>query len=95
MSVQAIKDKLKLGIHVIMVGFAIRGIMHGHLDMCGLPVRPFEHRGEVKADVKRRAPGSILGTVPWLTAFIAGVSFLQSCRSSTSSRRIGANLRLT
>jgi hypothetical protein len=55
MSMQAIKDKLKLGIHVIMVGCAIRGITHGHLDMCGLPVRPFEHRGEVKADVKRRA----------------------------------------
>jgi hypothetical protein len=49
MSMQAIKDKLKLKIHVIMVGRAIRGITHGHIDMCGLPVRPFEHRAEVKA----------------------------------------------
>jgi hypothetical protein len=54
MSMQAIKDKLHLKIHVIMVGRAIRGITHGHLDMCGLPVRPFEHRG-VKAAAKPRA----------------------------------------
>ena|ERR1700744_259976 len=53
MSMQAIKDRLKLKIHVIMVGRAIRGIAHGRLDMCGLPVRPFEHRGEVKS-VKAR-----------------------------------------
>lgn len=53
MSMQAIKDKLGLKIHVIMVGRAIRGITHSHLDMCGLPVRPFEHR-EVKAAVKPR-----------------------------------------
>ncbi len=57
MSMQAIKDKLHLKIHVIMVGRAIRGITHGHLDMCGLPVRPFEHR-EVKAAVKPRAAKS-------------------------------------
>ena len=49
MSMQAIKDKLGLAIHVIMVGRAIRGITHAHLDMCGLPVRPMEHRAEVKA----------------------------------------------
>jgi hypothetical protein len=54
MSMQAIKDKLHLKIHTIMVGRAIRGITHAHLDMCGLPVRPFEHR-EVKVAVKPRA----------------------------------------
>ncbi len=54
MSMQAIKDKLKLDIHVIMVGRLVRGITHAHLDMCGLPVRPFEHRGEVKAAAKPR-----------------------------------------
>jgi hypothetical protein len=52
MSMQAIKDKLKLKIHTIMVGRALRGITHGHLDMCGLPVRPFQHRAEVKAAAK-------------------------------------------
>jgi hypothetical protein len=41
MSMQAIKEKLGLQIHQIMVGRAIRGITHAHLDMCGLPVRPF------------------------------------------------------
>jgi hypothetical protein len=55
MSMQAIKDKLKLGIHVIMVGRLVRGITHGHLDMCGLPVRPFEHRSEVKAKPRVKA----------------------------------------
>jgi hypothetical protein len=55
MSMQAIKDKLGLTIHVIMVGRAIRGITHGHLDMCGLPVRPMEHRAEVKVAPKPRA----------------------------------------
>ncbi len=55
MSMQAIKDKLHLKIHTIMVGRALRGITHAHLDMCGLPVRPFEHRGEVKAAAKPRA----------------------------------------
>jgi hypothetical protein len=55
MSMQAIKDKLKLKIHVIMVGRAIRGITHSHLDMCGLAVRPFEHRVEVKAAKPRAA----------------------------------------
>jgi hypothetical protein len=59
MSMQAIKDKLKLKIHTIMVGRAIRGITHSHLDMCGLPVRPFEHRAEVKAAVKPRAAKSV------------------------------------
>jgi hypothetical protein len=52
MSMQAIKDKLGLKIHVIMVGRAIRGITHSHLDMCGLPVRPFTHRNDVKAATK-------------------------------------------
>jgi hypothetical protein len=28
-----------LKIHTIMVGRAIRGIIHDHIDMCGLPVR--------------------------------------------------------
>jgi hypothetical protein len=55
MSMQAIKDKLHLKIHTIMVGRALRGITHSHLDMCGLPVRPFEHRAEVKAAAKPRA----------------------------------------
>jgi len=55
LSSQAIKDKLKLGIHVIMVGRLLRGITHGHLDMCGLPVRPFEHRAEVKVTKPRAA----------------------------------------
>jgi len=54
LSMQAIKDKLHLKIHTIMVGRALRGITHAHLDMCGLPVRPFEHRGEVKAAAKPR-----------------------------------------
>jgi hypothetical protein len=54
MSMQAIKDKLNLKIHTIMVGRALRGITHAHLDMCGLPVRPFEHRAEVKAAAKPR-----------------------------------------
>jgi hypothetical protein len=61
LSMQAIKDKLKLGIHVIMVGRAIRGITHGHLDMCGLPVRPFEHRGEVKAKPRVKAAAKSAG----------------------------------
>jgi hypothetical protein len=52
LSMQAIKDKLHLKIHTIMVGRALRGITHAHLDMCGLPVRPFEHRAEVKAAAK-------------------------------------------
>lgn len=55
MSMQAVKDKLKLGIHVIMVGRLIRGISHGHLDMCGLPIRPFVPRDEVKAAKPRLA----------------------------------------
>jgi hypothetical protein len=60
---QAIKDKLHLGIHVIMVGRLIRGISHGHLDMCGLKVRPFEHRdgdkpAAKKATVKKAATQS-------------------------------------
>jgi hypothetical protein len=48
MMVQAIKDKLGLKIHTIMVGRAIRGITHGHLDMCGLPVRLFETKAAAK-----------------------------------------------
>jgi hypothetical protein len=55
LSMQSIKDKLHLKIHVIMVGRAIRGITHSHLDMCGLPVRPFEHRAEVKPASKPTA----------------------------------------
>jgi hypothetical protein len=55
MSMQAIKDKLHLKIHTIMVGRALRGITHAHLDMCGLPVRPFEHRAEVKAKPRAKA----------------------------------------
>lgn len=54
MSMQAIKDKLHLKIHMIMVGRLVRGITHGHLDMCGLPVRPFQHRAEVKEAAKPR-----------------------------------------
>jgi len=55
MSMQAIKDKLHLGIHVIMVGRAIRGITHSHLDMCGLKVRPFVHREDTKPAAKKRS----------------------------------------
>jgi hypothetical protein len=54
MSMQAIKDKLGLKIHVIMVGRLIRGISHGHLDMCGLKVRPFVHREDTKPAAKKR-----------------------------------------
>jgi hypothetical protein len=63
LSMQAIKDKLHLKIHTIMVGRALRGITHGHLDMCGLPVRPFEHRGEVKAAAKPRAKAARPSTI--------------------------------
>jgi hypothetical protein len=56
MSMQAIKDKLGLAIHVIMVGRAIRGITHGHLDMCGLPVRPMEHRTETDVRTGQSKP---------------------------------------
>jgi hypothetical protein len=56
MSMQSIKDKLHLKIHTIMVGRAIRGITHGHLDMCGLPVRPFQHRSEIKASATPTRP---------------------------------------
>jgi hypothetical protein len=61
MSMQAIKDKLHLKIHTIMVGRLIRGISHGHLDMCGLPVRPFLHRVEVKAKPRVKAAGKAAG----------------------------------
>jgi hypothetical protein len=54
MSMQAIKDKLHLKIHVIMVGRAIRGITHAHLDMCGLPVRPF-NSGDAKPSANKTA----------------------------------------
>jgi hypothetical protein len=62
-SMQAIKDKLNLKLSVIMVGRLIRGISHGHLDMCGLKVRPFEHRdgdkpAAKKATVKKAATKS-------------------------------------
>ncbi len=55
MSMQAIKDKLGLKIHTIMVGRAIRGITHAHLDMCGLPVRPFEHTAPIQRRLERKA----------------------------------------
>lgn len=55
LTMQEIKDKLGLKIHIVMVGRAIRGITHGHLDMCGLPVRPFGTKGP-KAAKKPAAP---------------------------------------
>lgn len=58
MSMQAIKDKLGLEIHVVMVGRAIRGITHAHLDMCGLDVRPMEHREGTAAPSKKAANGT-------------------------------------
>jgi len=54
MSMQAIKDELGLKIHTIMVGRAIRGITHSHLDMCGLPVRPFEHTDAIQCRLQRK-----------------------------------------
>jgi hypothetical protein len=47
MSMEAIKAKLGLKLSAIMVGRAIRGITHQHIDMCGLPVRPF-NTGDAK-----------------------------------------------
>lgn len=54
MSMQAIKDKLGLEIHTIMVGRAIRGITHSHLDMCGLPIRPFNHTEPITRRIARK-----------------------------------------
>jgi hypothetical protein len=51
LTMQEIKDKLKLKLSTIMVGRAIRGISHSHIDMCGLPVRPFN----VKPAPKKKA----------------------------------------
>jgi hypothetical protein len=64
MSMQAIKDKLHLKIHTIMVGRAIRGITHSHLDMCGLPIRPMEHRAEVKVVSKPRKKAATTAKKP-------------------------------
>jgi hypothetical protein len=55
LTMQQIKDKLKLKISTIMVARALRGISHGHLDMCGLPVRPFGTR-KPKPAPKKKAP---------------------------------------
>jgi hypothetical protein len=55
MSMQAIKDKLDLQLSVIMVGRALRGITHRHLDMCGLEVRPMVSRTvEVEAPTPKK-----------------------------------------
>jgi hypothetical protein len=61
MSMQAIKDKLHLKIHTIMVGRLLRGITHAQLDMCGLPVRPFEHRAEIKVEPRAKAAAKSAG----------------------------------
>jgi hypothetical protein len=60
MSMQAIKDKLDLQISLVMVGRAIRGITHSHLDMCGLEVRPMVTR---TAEVEAPAPKRVRKTV--------------------------------
>jgi hypothetical protein len=54
MSMEAIKAKLGLKLSAIMVGRAIRGITHQHIDMCGLPVRPF-NSGDAKPSAKKTA----------------------------------------
>ena len=55
LSMQAIKDKLGLELSVIMVGRALRGITHRHLDMCGLEVRPMVSRTvEVEAPTPKK-----------------------------------------
>ena len=54
LTMQEIKDKLKLKLSTIMVGRAIRGISHSHIDMCGLPIRPF-NTGEPKKPAKKAA----------------------------------------
>jgi hypothetical protein len=61
MSMQAIKDKLDLQISLVMVGRAIRGITHSHLDMCGLEVRPLVSR--TGAEVEAPAPKRVRKTV--------------------------------
>ncbi len=43
-----IKAALKLKLSTIMVGRCIRGISHSHIDMCGLPIRPFTSKAKVK-----------------------------------------------
>ena len=55
LSHQQLKDKLKLTLSTIMVGRCLRGISHGHLDMCGLAVRPMVAKGPKakKAAVKK------------------------------------------
>jgi hypothetical protein len=60
MSMQAIKDKLDLQLSVIMVGRAIRGITHRHLDMCGLEIRPMVSR---TVEVEVVAPKKVRKTV--------------------------------
>ena len=55
MTAQELKDKLNLSISTIMVGRALRGISHGHLDMCGLEIRPFQHSGVIAARIERKA----------------------------------------
>jgi hypothetical protein len=57
LSHQQMKDKLKLTLSTIMVGRCLRGISHGHIDMCGLPVRPMTAKKPTrKAPAKKAAP---------------------------------------
>jgi hypothetical protein len=55
LSAQKIKDQLNLRLSAIMVGRCLRGISHSHIDMCGLPVRPFEHGKAVQVKLDRKA----------------------------------------
>jgi hypothetical protein len=57
-----IKAALKLKLSTIMVGRAIRGISHSHIDMCGLPIRPFTVKGP-KAKAKK-APAKAAKAAP-------------------------------
>jgi hypothetical protein len=62
LSHQQMKHKLKLALSTIMVGRCIRGISHGHIDMCGLEVRPMVAKAPKakptrKAPAKKAAPG--------------------------------------
>jgi hypothetical protein len=60
LTMQAIKDQLKLKLSTIMVGRCIRGISHSHIDMCGLPIRPF-NTGDAKKPAKKKAAPKNVG----------------------------------
>jgi len=52
LSAQAIKDQLRRKLSAIMVGRLLRGISHPQIDMCGLPVRPFNTEKPAKKTAK-------------------------------------------